>query len=739
MSEEDKILNRKLQPSWSNEPTYEDLNNDKIASGTYQSTIRENLLKWEEAREGGKPIKARPGKSTVRPKLIRKQNEWKYSGLEEPFVNTSNMFEIKPRTYEDQEAAEQNALIINYQWSTKINKVKLVGDIVRTVVDEGTVIVKTGWESEEGIRVVEKEQPVYASPEESLQLMQEAIQNGEMSAEQAEAMLATGEPMQTGTEKVYVEEEALVVNQPTYEVCNNANIIIDPTCEGIIENAQFVIHEYSTSMSELKKQKYTKTKSEDEFGNVIIEETGIYRNLDLLKEDDGKYIYDEYDSESAQNYQFQDGPRKKLRAFEYWGYWDINGDGEVTPIVATWVGNTIIRMEENPFPHKRLPFSVATYMPIKKETMGEPDAELLIENQDSVGKMTRAIHDITANQAVGQEFINERFFASPVQKDNYEKGKTVYFRNGLDPRTSIHKNNIESVSPAAFQVIQDQKNDAESMSGTISFGGGNISGSALGSSATGIRSALDATSKRDLSILRRLSDLLFKDMARMTIAMNQAYLDEEEVVRITNDRFVTIRRDDLAGEFDLNIDVSTPEKDNETAERLNTMLQTNAASMNPEEARIIRAKIAKLWKMPDLAQQIEEFEPTPDPVEEQIKQLNLENAILTNQKLKKDIEVADSMIHERISRVIENETDVENKTSQMKLREAQTRKLESESDSLDQDFVERRSGQKRQMELEDKQIDFNVQQQMEQMKAQIQMLQNELNASKKQEGVKNGN
>jgi len=40
--------------------------------------------------------------------------------------------------------------------------------------------------------------------------------------------------------------------------------------------------------------------------------------------------------------------------------------------------------------------------------------------------MTRAIHDTTAAIAVGQDFIDENFFPSPTQKNNYEKGNTVY-------------------------------------------------------------------------------------------------------------------------------------------------------------------------------------------------------------------------------------------------------------------------------------------------------------------------
>jgi hypothetical protein len=174
--------------------------------------------------------------------------------------------------------------------------------------------------------------------------------------------------------------------------------------------------------------------------------------------------------------------------------------------------------------------------------------------------------------------------------------------------------------------------------------------------------------------------------------MNQSFLDEQEVIRITNDEFVAIRRDDLAGDIDLIIDVSTPEKDNETAERLNMLMQTNAASMNPELSKIIYSKIAKLWKQPDLARTIEEFVPTPDPIAEQMKQLQLQEQQMKIQLLQKQIEEADSRMIERQSRTTENESDIANKAAQTQLRIAQAKKLASEADLLDNKFVEDYNG-----------------------------------------------
>ena len=697
---------KRLQPSWKNEPTFQDLKNDLDASSSFHEDYKAKLLQYEEDRDGGKKINARPGKSTARPKIVRKNAEWKYPKLEDPFLNTEDMFEIRPRTWEDTKAAEQNQLLLNYQWSTKIDKVRLVNDIVRYLVDDGTVIVKTGWEVQEKTIKVMQEEPIYAGPEESLIMMEELVNTGQMSPEEAQEKMMNGEPMQIGVREVEVEVTKIVKNQPKYEVCNTANVIIDPTCEGYIEDANFIIHEYDTNIAELKNEEYYK---DPETGEV----SGVYHNLDKIKDEDGASVYDEHKSDAYNEFKFTDKARKKLTAYEYWGYWDINGDETLVPIVATWVGEVLIRLEENPFPHKRLPFSIATYMPIKKEVMGEPDAELLRENQESIGKLTRAAHDITSEQAVGQEFIDETLFPNIAARQQYEKGNTVYYRAGMDPKRSIYKKDIAPVPASVFNMIQWQQADAESLTGTKAFSGG-ISGAALGESVGQVRSALDATSQRELSILRRLSNL-FKDMARLTIAMNQAYLSEEEVVRVTNEEFVTIRRDELLGEFDLKIDVSTPEKDEDTATKLNMLLQTNAASMDPAEARIYRAKIAKLWKQPDLAKAIERYQPQPDPIQEELKLLALEEAKLKIILARKELEEMDSRIVERVSRSEENKFDRLTKEAQAKERMAKAEEaiaraehIREQTDALANEFVKDVTGQKRAEYELDKEFDAAV-------------------------------
>jgi len=697
--------------NWKNEPKFKDLYQNYTDAQTDHSLVLNDLEKRRVNMEGGKPVNAPKGKSSHRPKLIRKQAEWKKPALEEPFLNTRDMFTLYPRTFEDTESAKQNEILINYQWATQVDKVEFVGDAVSTIVDDGTVIVKIGWESDEDEIMVDKEVQTFATPEESMMLIQQAVQQGQMSQEQAQQMIMSGQPVPTGTEIIQVPEMVLVRNNPTYEVCDTRNVIFDPTANGKQKDLQFAIHEYDVTMSDLKEEEYSReTVVDPETGEESVEEYGIYKNLDKIdmsSDASGSEYQNDIESNET-TFEFQDKPRKKLRAYEYWGYWDVNGDDETSVIVATWIGKTLIRLEKSPFPFKGLPFSIAKYMPRKNDMYGESDGDLLVENQESIGRMKRAAYDITADIAVGQEFIDERFFSGPSQKDNYNSGKTVYFTHGMDPKSSIYKSSVDPVPKAVFDMIALENNDAESLTGTKDFSQG-IGSQALGNVVAGIRSALDATAKRELSILRRLSEQLFKDLATKTIQMNQAFLDEETVVRITNKEYVTIRRQDIAGEFDIIVDVSTPEKDNDMAQKLTTLMQTNAASMNPGLQKIIYAKIARLWKQPDLEEEVLSFEPEPDEQQIKIQEMQMENAQLENRylqmkiaKMAKDIESEDSKIDERVSRTSVNlDSESEENIANARYKNAQAEKLEEESDLHRQAFSRIQDGTDRKEKIED--------------------------------------
>ena len=671
------IESAKKLVDWNNPPSVRDLKQDlaeaKSNHDLHVNKVNESLT----ALRGELKIKIKEGRSRVQPKLVRKQNEWRYSALEEPFLSTDDMFIVNPVTYKDVEAAKQNMLILNKQFRTDIPKVKFINKYIRTAVNTGTVIVKLNWEYEKGM--VTEEVPVYTkTPEELYAALQQKVNAGQMTEEEAIPIMESGQPIQIGVESREVEED--VINRPVLQVKDSRNVIIDPSCEGDIDNAQFIIDIFLTDLSTLKKDPR-------------------YSNLDLISEnqfngaslDDYQYYDTEYKTDP--NFKFQDKPRKKLVAYEYWGYWDINGDGIVKPIVATWIGDVMIRLEENPYPDKKLPFVVVQYLPPDHDTVyGDSDASLLKENQDIIGAISRSIIDLIGRSANAQQGVRKDLL-DPINRDRFNKGMDFEYNPVTDIESALYMTHIPEVPKSALELIQLQNSEAEALTGVKAFTGG-ISGDALGSSVGGIRSALDATAKRELGILRRLSDGL-KEIGKKIIAMNSVWLSDEEIIRITDDDFVAIKRSDLAGNFDLSLTVSTAEMDNQKASELAFMLQTTGNSLPFDITKIILTKIADLRKLPDLSKMIADYQPQPDPLEQQKAQLEIEllKAQIANEKAKAN----------------ENAVDVQLKAAKTQSELAKAGKLSSEKDKMDLDYVEQSTGLTQDRELEKQMVGKKLQ------------------------------
>jgi len=407
-------------------------------------------------------------------------------------------------------------------------------------------------------------------------------------------------PVQNGTE---IELQMVTVkNQPSLEVCDYRNITIDPTCMGDLDKAGFVVFSFETSLSELEKD-------------------GKYSNLDQINIE-GNSILGDPDHSGADDisFNFSDKPRKKFVAHEYWGYWDTEDSGMTKPFIATWVGEVMIRMELNPFPDQKVPFVTVQYLPVRRSIFGEPDGELLEDNQRIIGAVTRGMIDIMGRSANGQ--MGSRKDALDVtNKRKFDRGLDYEFNSQVDPQQAFYMHTYPEIPRSAHEMLNLQNSEAESLTGVKAFYSG-ISGDALGNTATGVRSAMDATSKRELGLLRRLAEGM-KKIGRKVVSMNAEFLSDQEIIRITNEEFVAINREDLAGDFDLNLTISTAEADNEKAQELAFMLQTMGNNMDPGMSRMILADIARLRKMPTLAKQIETYEPQPDPVQQELAQLEV--------------------------------------------------------------------------------------------------------------------
>lgn len=667
---------------WEKEPTVAELKQDyQDARSSHDSQMTKINVWLDNLNIQGK-AKVNPGKnaSKVVPKLIRKQAEWRYAALSEPFLSTDDIFNVSPVTWEDKQAAIQNQLMLNHQFNNRLHKVSFIDEYVRTLVDEGTAILRVGWDFQEQEDEVEVPDVEYVV-DDSLGPMHDQLAELRSSSPETydndvddelkqahELTLEHGRPIRPNIiGKKKVKQMKTVVNQPTLEVCDYRNVLIDPTCMGDIDKAGFVIYSFESSLSELRKDKRYKN-----LENINLDTNSILGTPDHVAS-----------SADTQNFNFSDNPRKKFVVYEYWGFRDLTGSGVVQPFVAAWVGDTLIRMERNPFPDQKLPFVVVQYLPVRKSSYGEPDGALLEDNQKISGAVTRGMIDLMAKSANGQTGIRKDALDLTNRK-KFEDGRAYEFNANVDPRQGIYHHVFPEIPASAQFMLQLQNFEAESLTGIKAFSQG-ISGASLGDVATGVRGALDAASKRELGILRRLSAGIVA-VGRKFISMNALFLDDVEVVRVTNEEFVPVRKDDLPGDFDLKLSISTAEEDNNKAEQLAFMLQTLGNSVDQGIVMMILADIARLRKMPTLEHQLKNFKPEPDPVAEKLQELEIA-------KLEAEIQA----IHAETQR---NMTQAQLDQAKVGTEVAKADNLAAETDRVNLDYVEQESGVHQERDLE---------------------------------------
>ena len=572
------------------------------------------------------------GKSQIVSQDIRKQLEWMIPSLADPFLSSPDIIKCNPITWEDVPSARQNELLLNTQFCRKFPRYNFLMKSLKVLAMEGTLVVQTGWDYED-------------------EEVEEMVETVVIDPETGEEMIIMAKQKVTKVKK----------NQPTAVVCRNEDIYIDPTCMDNMDKCQFVIHRYETDLSSLRAD-------------------GRYKNLDQVEKHEGQVRDNGYYPQDHTYFTFEDKARKKMVMYEYWGNYDVNEDGIAEPIVCSWIGNTVVRLQSNPYPDKKPPFIVVPFNAVPFQIYGDSLASVIGDNQKVKTAIIRGVIDNMAQSNNGQvgmkkgslDIANRKKF---LQGNNFEY-------NG--DKGDFWQGSYNQIPGSAFDVMTLMNNEIESQTGVKSFSGG-ISGNALGSTATGARGALDATATRRISLVRNIAENLIKPLMRKWMSYNAEFLEAEEIVRITNEEFIPIKRDDLTGNIDIDISISTAEDNNAKSQELSFLLQTLGNTMPFEMTQMIIAEIAKLSRMPDLEKRIRDFKQEPDPAAQQMQQAEMERLALENQKLQ-------SEIARNNARAGEDEIDIQLKMQKAQVEAAKARKLGSEADMTDLDFLLKNDG-----------------------------------------------
>jgi hypothetical protein len=714
---------------WKNIPKFEDLEKDYTFALSHYNDQIGKLDKYNRLIDESTPVSQKKGnrkaKSRYQSKLARKQIEWIIPKLENAILSQRSIFQLDPKSGTAITFSNKNRKILNHQWDRDIGKMALVNSAARKFVKEGSCVLKLGWFTKTKKKTIQEKVVEYTTDKSEMdQILVRASGNEEMYVKLQEMAKNEGR-LPVSYSIVEKEIDVVVENRPRPEVRDNRAIIIDPTAKGVWNNVKFLI--------DIQETDYATIRQNDSYFNL----EHIKNYVTNLSSGSNEYTTATQSVTTfAGDFEFSDTARKKITMYEYWGYWDINDDGKLISIVASWIGKKLVRLERNPYPHNEIPYAVAAYSPVDNEFWGEPDSILVEDDQKGLTGVMRAMQDITNESAIGQEFIDTSMFESPIERIAYENGETVNLKKGADAKEAIYRKTVEPVPSVMFDMKSIYNEHAMLLTGVQDMDGGQKQ---IGQSVTGSPMPLSPATNREMEIQRRFNSL-FERYGKLTLAMNKEYLLDDAYYGSSNDAEAVGDTSQLREDYNVTVSVSTQTINNDKASKVMYLLHNNGGNMSPMTASLHYAETARLWGLERLADAVMDEAMAP-PSEEQImmQQLELERVKLENNRVKLDILLATKDMEVKDAKILEIETALGSGAAEAKVLKdkalaelslAQADKMDTQVDLFKQEFQLIDDGTKRTQDKQDKEYQHLANLQREEVRTEREM---QLNEKKKSE------
>jgi len=608
------------------------IEHDLSKSRPYHDDVMADIDRWMKEYHGEPYGNEEPGRAEIVWKLIKKQGESLISNIIKPFSGNYDIVELTPITEADVYKTKINEKLINHFWNKEFEPLHFLKTLGKVMVPEGTVFIRVGWEHE--VKEKRTKIPLEAFTDE----MRERL--GSRGAEFNEV---------DGEIEIIVRK--ILSNKPTAKVVRNEDIYVDPTADSL-EEAKFIIYEMRTSLGDIVKDDIYDEDAVKRLKKII------FNNDDRRRDGFDLHDYNESD------FTFMDEARYKVKLYEYWGDYDIEGDGHLEPVVATMAEYSdgeekhrlVLRMERNPFPFKRPPFvSIVLYEdPFKIHGKGLSD--IVGDEQKLSTSIVRGIIDNMAMSNNGIKFFKKGAL-DPVNWNRLKRGDRFVEVNTTDSITaSIMDGNFNQLPQHVYGMLQMLDVQAESLTGISKMMQG-IPGSEIKSSASNFSAMMTQSQIRLLDIVNNINQGL-KKIFRMWLEMSVRYIDNDEIKRITGIDVPAIKEQEtrrLAKEFgidqlpedtamkammlvaqevedmfsrkdlkyDIKIKVGTDGLKQIKIQNLNMLMQQLAplaetGSVPPDAIKLLVADLADQLDRPDISQMITQYTPPPPSQEQQM-------------------------------------------------------------------------------------------------------------------------
>jgi len=562
------------------------------------------------------------GRSNIVVKDIKKAVEWFIPNAVGPFVDRPKIIKLEGITAEDVQPAKIHERLLNFQFVRKFDRYNFIHDLFKVGATEGTSVIRVGWEleEEESIERIDGVDYTFLRNLEAQGIEYKIIKDKKEKTEED-----TGENIGE-LYNIKIKNIKTIKNHPTAEVVRNGNFFPDPSADKSTELG-FAAYRYETTISDLRRSGKYDEEDLENLVNVLKEsKEGLENTRDTGLKEYGKDT--DYTSDSK--------AMKKVTVYEYYGYLDMNDDGIAEPIFATIVNDNLLEIIDNPMPDKKIPFIMIPFSKIPFSLWGYPIAELISDNQKVRSSLMRGFIDNVAQSNNGKKFIKKGALDA-VNKKKYEQNLGGLIEFNINPE--FIDGSFNQLPQSIFNLYELVQQEAESLSGINRVTQGLDSG-ALNESATGAAISKDMGQKRMMDIVRRYAEGI-NSVFRHWIAYNKEFLTDKEVMRISGE-FIPFTRDDISGEFDIEITVGVNGVSETKVNQMTMLMQqigglSGVATIPPGFFNLMLGKIADEWGYPDIAKMMDDSKEQP-MTEAQMAQQEIEQRraeVEMNEKLSK--------------------------------------------------------------------------------------------------------
>ncbi len=581
-------------------PTKKEILNDikkELKRATSAKTIIEGKISdWNDAYDGKEYGNEVIGRSSMVMKDVAKQIEWQKPNITEPFTSTENPVGTSALNAKSDKAATASENVLNYQYTSQFDRYSFMDTLANVLSREGTVWVRTGWEFKEGL---EEKRLTRVDMNTIMQVQEEPTEITQND---------------DGSFNAVYQRKTIVRNQPTAKVWKNEDIFPDPLADSE-STLGFVIGRSKMTITEMRNNPNFDQAAIDTIGTV---DPQLYNDSALGADREAKG-YD-YGSDPA-NSEIQNN--KKYFVYEYWGEYDINGNGISEQICFVWVDrvDVVLQSEENFLPGKRNPFISTPYSAVPFSLWGNGLPAFIEDNQKIRTMLMRGILDNMSLSNNGQKFIQK----GTLDYTNWKRMKSGNKYIQVNKLDGITDGSFHELPQSVYNLYNMIAEDSEALTGISKMAQGLDPGS-VANTAAGVQTMASMTQKRMLDVVRNISNLMTKVFTRWN-DYNKMFLD---VIEINNFSGVSqYEAADLKGDYHISLTVATDTNKQTKMQQYNLMLQQSASmagSVPPQLMNMIYSKMLDLFDEPGMAEAVRTYQPQPDPHTESMKQAELAQA-----------------------------------------------------------------------------------------------------------------